>query len=109
MITRKLLLRALAVMVLSCACTATTDTPPSTDDAKLVFLTRDGCLTSRSMRESLDVALQALNRTHAYRVVNQSQLPATDPRVGYPTPTLLYNNRDVFGMPEPTPPLPKPT
>jgi hypothetical protein len=44
-----------------------------------------------------------------YRVIGVASLPGTDSRRGYPTPTLLYANRDVFGMPEPRPPLPTPT
>jgi len=36
-------------------------------------------------------------------------LPADDIRRGYPTPTLLFANRDVFGLAVPTPPLPQPT
>jgi hypothetical protein len=75
----------------------------------LVFLTRGGCVNSAKMRASLTAALQALNRPGAFAAVDQDTLPANDPRTGYPTPTLLYRNRDVFGMPEPAPPYPEPT
>jgi hypothetical protein len=44
-----------------------------------------------------------------YVVVDLDTLAKTDARSGYPTPTLLYRNRDVFGMPEPTPPVPEPS
>lgn len=44
-----------------------------------------------------------------YQVLDLASLPASDSRLGYPTPTLLYANRDLFGMPEPTPPFPEPT
>jgi hypothetical protein len=42
-------------------------------------------------------------------VIDLASLPATDPRRAYPTPTLLYAKRDIFGMPEPQPPYPDPT
>ena len=41
-----------------------------------------------------------------YDVVDQDTLPETDVRRGYPTPTLLYADRDIFGMSVPKPPLP---
>jgi hypothetical protein len=44
-----------------------------------------------------------------YAVVDLDTLPDTDARRGYPTPTLLYANRDVFDLPEPKPPFPEPT
>ncbi|MCI0677340.1 MAG: hypothetical protein L0Y42_16390, partial [Phycisphaerales bacterium] len=34
----------------------------------------------------------------------QEQLPENDIRRGYPTPTILVNGRDLFGLPEPTGP-----
>ena len=68
----------------------------------LVFLTRDGCVNTVTMRGRLDVALQALNLSTDYQFINSTTLPASDPRGGYPTPTLLYRNRDLFGMPEPS-------
>jgi hypothetical protein len=61
------------------------------------------------MQENLVAALKALNRPGAFETVDQDTLPSTDPRVGYPTPTLLYRNRDVFGLAQPTPPYPEPT
>src|SRR5215471_16783430 len=76
---------------------------------QMVFLTRAGCPTSESMRANLDAALQALHRPGDYEVIDEDTLPKTDPRSAYPTPTLLYANRDLFGMPEPTPPFPEPT
>ena len=73
----------------------------------LAFLTRDGCVNTPDMLNNLDEALRALGRGRDYPVVNLSQLPRTDPRTGYPTPTVLVANRDLFGMPEPVPPFPE--
>lgn len=77
--------------------------------SQLVFLTRSGCVNSDRMRANLNAALQALHRPADYQVIDEAALPKTDPRSAYPTPTLLYANRDLFGIPEPTPPFPEPT
>jgi hypothetical protein len=75
----------------------------------LVFLTRGGCVNTTVMRRNLDEALKALGLAAGYEVVDQDTLPETDVRRGYPTPTLLYADRDIFGMSVPKPPLPDPT
>jgi hypothetical protein len=36
-----------------------------------------------------------------YQFIDSGTLPDGDVGRGYPTPTILYNNRDVCGMPEP--------
>lgn len=69
----------------------------------------DACVNTETMRERLDEALKATGSTLKYEVVDLDTLPVTDARRGYPTPTLLYENRDVFGLPEPQPPLPEPS
>ncbi len=87
-----------------------TATPrPTTMKNDLVFVTRDGCVNTPDMLINLDDALRALGLALDYQVVNLGTLPPTDPRSGYPTPTVLYRNRDLFGMPEPTPPFPEPS
>jgi hypothetical protein len=75
----------------------------------LVFLTRGGCANTAVMRRNLDNALRLLGSAFRYEAVDQDTLPAADVRRGYPTPTLLYQDRDVFGMSAPKPPLPDPT
>jgi len=98
----------LSLATISVTCRASRPEPASTKPT-LVFLTRDGCANSAKMLANLDAALRTLNRSAEYQVVDQGTLPKTDARLGYPTPTLLYNNHDVFGLPEPTPPYPEPT
>jgi hypothetical protein len=61
------------------------------------------------MRGNLDEALKALGLAAGYEVIDQDKLSETDVRRGYPTPTLLHADRDVFGMSVPEPPLPDPT
>jgi hypothetical protein len=82
---------------------------PTTIREDLVFVTRDQCVNTPDMMINLDDALRALHLPLDYEVVNLAKLSPTDPRVGYPTPTLLYRNRDMFGMPEPKPPFPEPS
>lgn len=77
--------------------------------ADLVFLTRDGCANTGRMRGELDTALRGLGQPTTYQVLDLEQLPVSDTRRGYPTPTLLYKGKDLFGLPAPTPPLPDPT
>jgi hypothetical protein len=83
--------------------------PPGRSVKDLTFLTRDGCAQTPVMHANLDRALKALKWATDYRVVDIGALPATDARAGYSTPTLLYKDRDVFGLPAPKPPYHEPT
>jgi hypothetical protein len=78
-------------------------------DTQLVFLTREGCVNTQTMRTHLGDALRVLAWPVDYQVLDLATLADTDVRKGYPTPTLLFANRDLFGMPEPRRPLPEPT
>jgi hypothetical protein len=75
----------------------------------LVLLTSEGCVNTTTMRAHLDDALRSLGQSADYQVLDLATLPDADARRGYPTPTLLHVNRDVFGLPEPQPPFPEPT
>ncbi|HYU78849.1 MAG TPA: hypothetical protein VEK56_07675 [Vicinamibacterales bacterium] len=92
-----------AVLVVGCAARST---PPA---SPLVFLTRDGCVNTDHMRANLDTALQSLGRPTQYQVIDADTLPASDPRGGYGTPTVLVGKGDLFGMPEPSVPHPPAT
>jgi hypothetical protein len=91
-------------IALTCGCflligfSAAAEAPAVRD---LVFLTRDGCVNTATMRTRFDEALTALRWTKDYQFIDADTLPETDPRRGYGTPTLLYKNVDLFGMPEP--------
>lgn len=100
----------IAAIVLFTAPTAVmvTSTPPPAARA-ITFLTRDGCVNTTTLLARLDEALERLGIATAYVVVDADTLADGDARRGYGTPTILYDNRDVFGMPEPTPPMPSPT
>jgi hypothetical protein len=75
------------------------------DPVQVVFLTRDGCANTPSLLTNLTEASEAFETAVHYEVIDQGTLPPSDPRAGYPTPTILYNNRDLFGMSEPLPPF----
>lgn len=75
----------------------------------LVFLTRGDCVNTETMRVNLDTALRSLKLPTDYAFIDLDTLPEIDVRRGYPTPTVLHQNADIFEMPAPTPPLPAPT
>lgn len=105
---RRIVVSVFAVLVVGCA--ARSDAPPAPQPtAQLVLLTRQGCMNTETMRSRLDDALRALQRPADFDVVDLDTLPVSDVRRGYPTPTVLYAGRDVFGMAVPKPPLPTPT
>ena len=89
--------------------TASAKPKPRSMKTDLVFVTRDGCVNTPDMLNNLDDALRALGLGLDYPVVNLGTLPPTDPRSAYPTPTVLVRDRDLFDMPEPTPPFPEPS
>lgn len=73
------------------------------------FLTRDGCKNTRKMLARLKDALGRLDQRVDLEIVHQAGLRQDDPRIGYPTPTLLIDGKDIFGSPVPTPPFPAPS
>jgi hypothetical protein len=102
------MLRLLCVLAVAVAVSSPTKRPTSMK-ADLAFLTRDGCVNSPRMAANLDGALKALGLPSDYQHLNIGALPATDARTGYPTPTVLYRGKDLFGMATPTPPYPEPS
>jgi hypothetical protein len=100
---------ALATLVLALAAIPTFARAQATPPRTLVFLTRDGCVNTATMRARLDEALDRIGAAKDYAVIDADTLSDSDARRGYGTPTVLYNKGDLFGMPESTPPLPSPT
>jgi hypothetical protein len=102
---------ALALVSLLTACSRAPQ-PKQTDKRsmqKFVFLTRQGCVNTTTMRESFDAALKAMGWSSEYQFIDADTLAPTDPRGGYGTPTILYDGHDLFDMPEPAVPHPPPT
>jgi hypothetical protein len=96
-----------SILVALVACTR--EPAPVTSMSNLVFLTRGGCVNTTTMRANLDEALKTMGLPNDYQFIDLDTLPADDARTGYPTPTVLYANRDLFGMTVPAPPYPEPT
>jgi hypothetical protein len=94
-------------LLLALAMAATSDKPTSVKD--LTFLTRDDCVNTPDMMFNLDDALKALGWPTDYQFINIGKLPKTDVRTAYPTPTLLWKAKDLFGMPAPKPPFGAPS
>lgn len=63
-----------------------------------------GCPNTPAMRANLKAALAAVGKGWTFKDTDQERLPEGDLRRGYPTPTVLVNGRDLFGMPAPTAP-----
>ena len=62
------------------------------------------------MVNNLDEALKTLGwPRYDYQFITIGTLPGTDVRKGYPTPTLLWKAKDLFGMPRPKPPYDAPS
>jgi hypothetical protein len=105
-----LTIAAMAVTAAGCASSPSFDAPPrALRPDELVFLTREGCVNTAVMRDRLDRALTMLGLPTTYVVIDVDTLDASDARRGYGTPTILYRNRDLFGMPSPAAGVPDPT
>ena len=76
---------------------------PIMDD--LALLARSDCVYLLQFRSQLNDALNVLGASMGYNLIDMDALPATDARRGYPSPTLLWRGKDIFGMPVPTPPF----
>jgi hypothetical protein len=75
---------------------------------RLTLLTRVGCANTELFRSYLEEALLLPGTPSDYEVVDIRKLPEHDTRRGYPTPTLLYDGQDIFGMNVPEPPFDDP-
>ena len=71
----------------------------------LAFVARNDCSCVLDVMLNLHDALSVLGLPCDYQFINMDTLPAMDARRGYPSPTLLWNGKDIFGQPAPTPPF----
>jgi hypothetical protein len=96
---RRVLLLSLAAAAMGAA-----QAPAPRSMKALTFLTRDGCVNTPDLVVNLDDALKGHGVATDYQYINIDKLPSSDVRTGYPTPTILYKGRDIFGMTPPRPP-----
>jgi hypothetical protein len=75
----------------------------------LTLLTCSECSAGLELRRRLHEALQQLGVKPIFSVVDAGSLSRTDPRAAYPAPTVLWRDRDLFGVPQPPAPYPAPT
>ena len=75
----------------------------------LTLLTCRDCVNGHILREHLHDALGVLGWRPIFAIVDAATLPSTDARHSYPTPTVLWRGRDLFGMPETPWPYPPPS
>ncbi|MGE3108375.1 MAG: hypothetical protein AB7G11_03860 [Phycisphaerales bacterium] len=71
---------------------------------KIELLGFASCPNTPTMRENLRAALASIGADWSFLDTDQEKLPAGDLRRGYPTPTVLVNGRDLYGLPVPTAP-----
>lgn len=100
---------AAAVLGMLVGCHATPDQTarPATMNAAqpaIELLGFPGCPNTPAMRANLKAALTAVGKGWTFKDTDQEQLPEGDIRRGYPTPTVLVNGRDLYGLPVPTAP-----
>lgn len=100
---------AAAVLGMLAGCAATTDQPakPAAMNAAqptIELLGFPGCPNTPEMRENLKAALAALGKGWGFADIDQEKLAEGDLRRGYPTPTVLVNGHDLYGLPVPTEP-----
>lgn len=62
------------------------------------------CPNTPAMRRNLQAALKSVGDGLTFDDINQETLPTGDLRRGWPTPTVLVNGVDLFGMTAPNSP-----
>lgn len=62
------------------------------------------CPNTPELRDNLNAALASIGKGWTFTDTDQEKLPEGDLRRGWPTPTILVNGRDLFGMPAPAAP-----
>lgn len=96
-----------SILLLAAGCAGTQTKPIRSDPVDksqpaIVLLGFADCPNTPILRENLSAALASLNNGWTFTEVDQEQLPSGDLHRGYPTPTILLNDRDLFGLPVPT-------
>jgi hypothetical protein len=100
---------AAAVLGMLVGCHATSDQtarPAAMNAAQpaIELLGFPDCPNTPALRTNLKAALTAVGKGWTFKDTDQERLPEGDLRRGYPTPTVLVNGRDLYGLPVPTAP-----
>jgi hypothetical protein len=101
-------LAALMLAVLTGCASPTVQTARSesvkTQQPTIELLGFPDCPNTPELRDNLAAALSSMGKGWTFTDTNQEKLPESDLRRGWPTPTILVNGRDLFGMPAPVAP-----
>ncbi len=93
----------LGLMVLS-GCVSGSDPLEDRDTMRIEVLGFGGCPNTPTMRDRVVEAVGVLGSGYVLVEVDQESLAADDLRRGYPTPTVLVDGVDLFGLPTPSSP-----
>ncbi len=72
---------------------------------KIEVLGFEGCPNTPNTKANVEKAVDASGIAASVVYVDQMKLPENDPRRGWPSPTVLVDRWDLFGMPEPQGPV----
>ena len=62
----------------------------------------DGCPNTPPVIEAARAVAEDLGEDWEVEMIDLESLPQRDTRRGYGSPTILFEDRDLFGLPEPT-------
>ena len=82
--------------------TAPEHQPMTADQPRIELLGFPDCPNTPMLRENLRAALASVEKEWVLIDTDQERLPEGDPRRGWPSPTVLVNGHDLFGMPAPS-------
>jgi hypothetical protein len=68
---------------------------------KIEVLGFEGCPNTPQTKANVEKAVASIGLAANVAYVDQMKLPESDRRRGWPTPTVLVDGRDLFGMPAP--------
>ncbi len=77
--------------------------PDTRDAVKIEVLGFAGCPNTPPFKERVEAAAKAVGGFEVI-YIDQESLPEDDLRRGYPTPTALVGEDDLFGLPKPESP-----
>lgn len=96
---------ALGASMASCTnghLTAREHQPMTADQPRIELLGFQDCPNTPALRKNLKAALESMAKRWVIIDTDQEKLPESDPRRRWPTPTILVNGHDLFGMPAPS-------
>lgn len=94
----------LIATLLSVGCAGSSSVVKTGPAMKIEILGFEDCPNTPAFRERVGEAVQMASVQASVVYIDQQSLPENDARRGYPTPTVLVDGRDLFGMPVPTSP-----